>query len=492
MKISVIACSSAYLPDFVTCGRPDETFIQTCQMNRREFLKNTGMAAAITGTGVNNIYNNHHQTAKTIQVVQANSDFEREKLVRPFGFKGGFLTECWQVASKITSQSGIEKIGLATQNVLYADANVFAANSESAGNALMYLVVNEALQLMKKIPFTNPVELLQKLLPEVVNAGKKLAGPDLNINFVYNAMISADNAAWLLYAAENKFTTVDTMIPEPYKKALSHHNDKIAIMYQVPYGMPMEELKNAVQQGYFVIKIKSGSPGSQEKMLEQDMARLTLIHNTLNDARTNRTANGKLVYTLDPNARYEKKETLLRYLDHAKKIGALEQILLAEEPFIESNDENVKDTGIIIAGDESVHDEAGAIRRLNQGYSALVLKGIAKTLSLSMRIAKLAYERNVPCFCADLTVNPILIDWNKNLAARLLPFPGLDMGMMETNGNMQYRNWKTMVSYHPGGDASWAQPDKGVFELNQDYYNRSGGIFEPSAHYQDMFRVSAL
>ncbi|HQS06970.1 MAG TPA: L-alanine-DL-glutamate epimerase, partial [Daejeonella sp.] len=135
----------------------------------------------------------------------------------------------------------------------------------------------------------------------------------------------------------------------------------------------------------------------------------------------------------------------------------------------------------------SVHDEESAIKRLDQGYKVMVLKGIAKTLSLSIKIAKLAAERNVPCMCADLTVNPILIDWNKNLAAHLAPFPVINMGMMETNGDMNYVNWKNMVNYHPAAQASWMIPKNGVFELSSDFYDRSGGIFEPSDHYQSMF-----
>lgn len=460
-------------------------------MDRRQFIKNAGIAAALSGTGLTEIVGATANNTNTIRVVKTDSDFEREKLVRPFGFKGGFLTECWQIASKIQSQSGIDKIGIATQNVLYADANLFAGHSEAAGNALMYILVNEALQLVKTTSFTDPVNLFEKILPEVVAAGEKLTGPGLNINFVYNALVSVDNAAWLLYAAENKFSTVDAMIPNAYQQALSHHNNKIAIMYQVPYGMPMNDLKNAVQQGYFVIKVKTGYPGSQATMLEEDMSRLTLIHNTLKDARTNHTTNGKLIYTMDANARYEKKETLLRYLDHAKKIGAFEQVLLYEEPFVEINDEDVKDVGVTIAGDESVHDEAGAMRRLSQGYTAIVLKGIAKTLSLSMRIAKLAYERKVPCLCADLTVNPILIDWHKNLAARLAPFPGIGMGLMETNGNMNYRNWSNMMNYNPAAGASWTKVKNGIFELDKNFYDRSGGIFEPSTHYTAMFQTPA-
>jgi L-alanine-DL-glutamate epimerase-like enolase superfamily enzyme len=459
-------------------------------MNRRSFVRDAGLLAAYTAAGFPKIAFANEPALKTIQVVKAASDFEREKLVRPFGFKGGYLTELWQIASKLESTSVKDAIGLATQSVLYGDAALFASRSESEGNALMYLLVSEVLQLVKKYSFTNPVELIEKIMPEGIAKGKQLTGKaDLNINFIYNALVSVDNAAWLLYAKENNFNSFDAMIPAAYRPALSNHSDKIAIMYQVPYGMPMEDLRAAAKQGYFVIKIKTGYPGTQAEMLTGDMERLTQIHNAIKDVRTTHTPNGKLIYTMDANARYEKKETLLRYLDHAKKIGAFDQILLYEEPLNEANDESVNDVGIRIAGDESVHDEAAAIRRLDQGYTAIVLKGIAKTLSVSMKLAKLAHERNVPCICADLTVNPILIDWHKNLAARVAPFPGIGMGMMETNGDMNYRNWNQMLSYHPSNGASWMKSTNGVFELNKDFYQRSGGIFETSPHYTSMFQA---
>lgn len=426
---------------------------------------------------------------KDIQVVLVESGFEREKLIRPFGFKGGYLSELWQVISRLHSASGVSRTGLATQSVLYGDADLFLAHSEANGNAIMYALTNMALQLVKDTPFSTPVDLLERILPELIDKGKTITGKaDLNINFIYNALVSVDNAAWLLYGAENNINNFDAMIPAPYQKALSHHNDKIAIMYQVPYGMPMEELKAAAKQGYFIFKIKTGYPGSQDEMLDADLARLTLIHHTLKDLRTGQTENGKLVYTMDANSRYQKKESLQRYLDHAKKIGAFDHILLYEEPLNEDNDENVSDLGVRIAADESVHDEATALRRLDQGYSVLVLKGIAKTLSMSMKIAKLAAERNIPCLCSDLTVNPILIDWHKNLAAHLAPFPEIGMGLMETNGDMNYGNWGNMIGYHPAAGAEWTKVKNGVFELDDNFYKRSGGIFEPSAHYDDLLK----
>ncbi|MGV3639047.1 MAG: enolase C-terminal domain-like protein [Adhaeribacter sp.] len=455
-------------------------------MNRRNFVKSAGALALMSGLPLEALAS--APALKTIRVSRTDSNFEREKLVRPFGFKGGYLTELWQTVASLESERGHRGIGLATQSVLYADPGVFSAHSEAGGNALSYALTEKALQLVRQTPFNTPIELLEKILPEVNRLGRQLTGKaDLHPIFVYIALVSLDNAAWLLYARENNFNSFDAMVPEPYKKALSARNDKIAIMYQVPYGMPLSDLKNAARDGYFVFKIKTGSPGTQAQMLQQDMDRLTQIHQTLKDVRSPQTPGGKLVYTLDPNARYEKKETFLRYLDHAKKIGAFNQILFVEEPLAEHNEENVADVGIPVAADESIHDEATALHRLEQGYGALVLKGIAKTLSFSMKVALLAQQRNIPCLCADLTVNPILVDWHKNLAARLAPFPGIGMGLMETNGDMNYRNWNTMMGYNPAAGASWNKREDGVFRLGADFYQNSGGIFQPSDHYTDMF-----
>lgn len=460
-------------------------------INRKEFVKSLGVLAASWNLDLTKTVSSMDKNNALDQIIvkQTNSNFEREKLLHPFGFKGGYLTELWQTVSKLQSASGASGIGIATQSVLYADADLFAACSEAEGNALMYLLANRAMRMVKSTPFDNPVDLLDKILPQLFAEAKNITQkPDLNINFVYNALLSVDNAAWLLYAKEKGFSSFDKMLPSPYDKALSYQNKKIAIMYQVSYGMPIEDIKTAVQEGYFVIKIKTGSPGNQEEMLKADMERLTQVHAALKDFRTEHTPNGKLIYTLDANARYEKKADILRYLDHARKIGAFDQILLYEEPFAESNKEYVGDMDIIIAADESVHDEADAIAKIERGYKALVLKGIAKTLSLTLKIAKVAHDRNIPCLCADLTVNPILIDWNKNIAGRLAPFPGIEMGLMETNGDMNYQNWEVMQAYHPYAGAPWTKVKNGLFELDNDFYAKSGGIFEPSPHYQDMFK----
>ncbi len=45
------------------------------------------------------------------------------------------------------------------------------------------------------------------------------------------------------------------------------------------------------------------------------------------------------------------------------------------------------------------------VRRIQMGYSLIALKAIAKTLSMTMKMAQVAHEHGLPCLCADLTVN---------------------------------------------------------------------------------------
>lgn len=419
-----------------------------------------------------------------IRIVHTDADFEREKLLHPFGFKGGYLTELWQVAVKMRSEWGHEAIGLATQSILYGDAALFARLSEAAGNALMFYLTNAALRRVGETGFVTPIALLDRIFPQVYADACRITGrKDVNPNFVYNALVAVDNAAWLLYAAENKLTGFDRMLPAVYREVFGSRNRQVGILYQVPYDMPLTQLQQAASNGFFLFKIKTGAPGSQQEMLQKDMERLTQIHNALKNFRTDRTRHGKVWYTMDANARYEKKETVMRYLDHARRIGAFDQILFVEEPLEETNEEEVGDAGVRIAADESAHDEQAAIRRMEQGYGAVVLKGVAKTLSLTLRIAKSAYERNVPCICADLTVNPVLVEWNKNLAARLAPFPGAEMALMETNGDSNYVNWARMSAKLPFAGASWTKRIDGTFELDDDFYDKSGGVFMPPTPY---------
>lgn len=462
------------------------------KQNRRTFIKGTILAAgaAIVTNPLDYLVAGCTGVApKNIRISRVSTNFEREPLIRPFGFKGGYMTEIWQSAAYMESDSGNHSVGLCTQSVLWSDAQVFANHSESGGNAMMYAMTEKAMQVVNGQSFTSPVDLLDILYPEVYEYGKKItSNPDLRKTFALNALVGVDNAAWLLYAKENGITTFDKLIPPVYKKALSHHHNKVAGIPLMAYTIPIDEIKEATDQGYFFMKIKIGQPGTQEEMLEKDKERLTAIHTAIGNVETDYTANGKLPYYFDANGRYEKKDTLLKLLDHARQIGAFDQIAIIEEPFAEEMEIDVSDIPVRLAADESAHTVEDAVKRIEMGYKAMALKAIAKTLSMTMKIAQAAYDRDIPCFCADLTVNPVLVEWNKNVAARLPSFPGIgDLGLVESNGHQNYKNWDTMLGYHPRKDAPWVSVRDGVYELDNDFYRTGGGIFDPIPHYEEMF-----
>ena len=485
-------------------------------MDRRNFIKHSSLFAATTGISLGagisctNSSGDANQTKqetlkvqtkstftaipgeKRIKINEVSANFEREPLIRPFGFKGGAMKEIWQTAALLGSENGFRKFGICTQNVLWSDPAVFQVHSESAGNALMYNITTRALQMINGETFSNPVQLQEDILDELWQYGKKITGnPDLKETFILNALVGVDNAAWLLYCAENGITNYDDMIPMAYRPSLSNHHQKVACIPLMAYNIPVQEIKDTVNDGYFFMKIKIGQAGTQDEMVEKDMKRLSEIHAAIGNARTPYTESGKLPYYFDANGRYEKKETMFRFLDHAKKIGAFDQIAIIEEPFAEEKMFDVSDMGVRIVSDETAHTDKHALERIRLGYTAIALKPIAKTMSMSMKVAQLAHENNIPCFCADLTVNPILIEWNKIVASRLGAFPGIKggLGLVESNGHQNYARWNEMLTYNPTADKSWAKVNKGTFDLDDDYFRESGGIFEQSPHYADWFKV---
>lgn len=337
--------------------------------------------------------------------------------------------------------------------------------------------------------FNNPVPLLESIIDEVYEYGKKITGkPDLRKTFALNALVPVDNALWLLYARENGITNFDEMIPEEYRSTFSEQHERIAAIPLISYGTTPAQLKETVDDGYFFMKIKIGQPGTQEEMLEKDKTRLTEIHEAIGHYKTPHTKNGKLPYYFDANGRYETIDLFMRFLEHAKKIGAFEQIAIIEEPFPEEMEIDVTDIPVRLASDETAHTDIDTLARIQMGYRAVALKPIAKTLSMTMKIAKAATDQNIPCFCADLTVNPILVEWNKNVAARLKSFPGLgNLGLLESNGHQNYRNWEEMMSYLPDKEKSWVNVNNGLFLTGKDFFEKGGGIYASSQHYEKLF-----
>ena len=84
---------------------------------------------------------------------------------------------------------------------------------------------------------------------------------------------------------------------------------------------------------------------------------------------------------------------------------------------------------------------------------------------------------------ADSGCVPLLVEWNKNVAARLPAFPGLSGGLMESNGPENYGRWDEMLSEYAIPDAPWLRPTGGSFQLDDAYFDCSGGILQDPQAY---------
>jgi L-alanine-DL-glutamate epimerase-like enolase superfamily enzyme len=319
------------------------------------------------------------------------------------------------------------------------------------------------------------------LRPHAEAYARRVTGrDDLRSTFTLNALTPVDNAAWMLLAAQRGTMRLADLAPPSTRPALAHRNRRVVSVPVVGYGTSVDAIAALVDAGYYVLKIKIGSDpnkdGSQDAMLAADQERLSAIHAAVGERAAPGSPTGRVLYYLDANQRYDGMDRIRRFLDFAERIGALDRIIVLEEPFPEDVKTDVRALPVRVAADESAATDADARERMDLGYGAIALKPVAKTLSMSLRIAEAAHARGIPCLCADLTVPPAMVEWNKTLAAHLAPFPGLDAGMLEANGWQNYANWDAMMARHPAGAAPWAEAHEGAFHLNDDFFETSGGI----------------
>jgi len=413
-----------------------------------------------------------------ITITDVNLDVSREPLTRPFGFKGAYFTEKWLCHVELQNESEKRGTGLGGLAVLWSDGAVFHAHTEVGGNVMMVAMLERALALARGMPFETPLDLLDSVVEPVYEYGQAITrNADLRKTFALNALVALDNAAWSLYAHELGTTDFDALIPDVYRPALSQRHTDVAIVPLISYGVSLEEVGELAESGCFVLKIKIGAAGEPDEMLAKDMERISEIHAVLRDVTTPHTEDGKVRYYLDANGRYPSPDLMKRLLDHARDAGMMEQIMILEEPFPETEPFSVGDLGVRVAADESLHDTSDVDEKAKLGYGALALKPAGKTLSMTLRMAAEARRRDIPCFVADSACVPALVEWNKNVAARLAPLPGLKTGLQESNGAQHYARWRELIDAHPCAGAGWIEAGGGVFSLDDDFYARSGGIF---------------
>lgn len=428
-----------------------------------------------------------------LKILHASCGFEMEPLSSPFGFKGKHITVLWQSAVRLEDDQGRVGCAPGVQSVVWSDAEVFSRLGQSGGNAAMYMITACAVEMIKGKQYADPVDMIRQLMEPLYKRAVEITGlTSLRKTFVLNALVPLDLAAWQLYARTIGAATFEELLPKCFWQCLPQRHRQLASIPLISYNVSVDEVARLAAEGAFLLKIKLGcdpdGDGDLQKMLEWDIRRVTQLHEALKNGRTPYTDNGKLAYYFDANGRYDSRERLMRMVEHLDRIGALEQTVLLEEPFAEDSGIDVHDIPVRIAADESAHCMEDAYKLIKLGYGAMALKPIAKTLSVSLQVAQCAQKMGIPCFCADLTVNPLMVDWNKNVAAGLTAIPGLKVGVLESNGSQNYPDWVRLKNYHPMATAPWVDAKDGLFTLNDEFYRTCGGVLLNSQHYMELAR----
>ena len=403
---------------------------------------------------------------------------EAEKLKSPFGFKGSYADGLWQTIVGLGSGE-MKSCGIAVQSVLWSDASVFADYGQDGGNQLMYDLAEYAVRELSGMDFDNPIEANDYLFEKCYRRIKDITGrSDIRKTFVLNALVPVDMAFWLLWARTKSISRYDDMTAG-YEKYLSVKHDKIAAIPLITYGVTENEILRLLNDGHFFLKIKIG------KEPQWDKERVLQVWNLAKDISSEHTVTGKPVLYLDANGRYKNKNDLMEFLDFLEKKDILRHVGVFEEPFDETAEIDVSDVPCVLAIDESAHSVEDSIIKFQQGYGAVALKAVAKTLSESLKILRTATDRGIKCFTADLTVGPWQLEWNRNLAARIPALDCVKTGLLESNGDMNYTDWGRLKGYHPLGNGSWVDARDGLFDL-KDFYDEDGGLFMLPKHYLDV------
>lgn len=413
-----------------------------------------------------------------MKIINTSVSYTTEKLKQPFGFKGGFLTELWQVKVCIKT-NGYFGEGQGVQSILWSDAQVFADFGEFEGNKLMLEITKYAASALLNKKIRCPIDVIDEIYLDVLKYAQEKK--KVRETFVKNALVAVDNALWNLYAKINHTEDLMSLIPDKYKNGLSFRQDKLCNIPLITYGLKSEDIKSLLDSGSPLLKIKigfdAGGTLSKREMVEWDFNRIKEIHQIAKEYKTEYTTSGNVLYYLDANGKYSDLEQLNAFISLLSNEGILERVILFEEPFDENNKTNVSSIPVRFVADESIHSLNNVIERYQLGYKAIALKPIAKTLSETLKIIEKANELGMDYFCADLTVSPLLVEWNKNIAARIKKIPEMKVGVLESNGAQNYINWEKMYSFHPFKNKKSTKPINGVYLLDEEFYQCSGGIF---------------
>jgi L-alanine-DL-glutamate epimerase-like enolase superfamily enzyme len=428
-----------------------------------------------------------------VRVVSVDMDLQREPFARPFAFKGSAFHEKWNLVVRLDDEAGTRAFGVGGLAVLWSDAAVFAAHSEAGGNALMMGTLDAALQTALGVDWETPPQLLAAVRPAAEAFARQATGRGeaLPSTFVLNALVALDNAAWVLWARRQGIDDFGDWVPDNAAPTLAQRQPRIALTPAVGYNMPDEQVTELLREGAGVLKVKIGHPGDEEAMVAGDIRGLQRLAPLLAGVQTPLTESGQVLLYLDANGRYRSKAALARVLQAAADAGLRERIVVLEEPFAADVEESVGDLGVPVAADESLHDPQDVARRHDAGYEAIAVKPAGKTLSVAFDMLAEATRHGMTAFVADNACVPVLVEWNKNVSARLPAFPGVRGGMMESNGAENYGRWAEMLAEHPRVGAPWLAARAGAWSLDEDYYASAGGVLDDPEPYIGMLRRRA-
>lgn len=411
----------------------------------------------------------------------------REPLKNAFGFKGASLTELRQAIVGLELSDGTRGMGVGVQSVLWSAPEVFARYGEAQANEKMYAVTRRALTLLQGLPFTTPPEMLEQIEGPLSGYAREITGcAKLAPTFVLNALVAVDFAMWQVWMAKNK-TGFDGVLSR-FAPALQGRERRLGGIPLISYQTGEQEIRRLLREGAFFLKIKIGADPSgdkdPQKMLEWDKARIRQIHNIAAGYETVYTQRGRPAYYIDANGQYPSIGLLTQLLEDMDRAGALAQTLILEEPFAQTALQSVRGLPVRVAGDESAHSVDDVRRLIDEyGYGAIALKPVAKTLSRTMQMADEALRRGAACFCADLTVPPVMLDWNMAFAARLPRIPGLKAGVVESNGAQNYADWGSLLGMCLPKQAGWREPKRGMYQLDSAF-DLDAGILARHPAYQ--------
>ena len=166
-----------------------------------------------------------------------------QPLLHSFGFKGGSLTELWQVTCELTTDCGTYAVGESVQSVLWSDGAVFARWGQDEGNRKMLALTSFALERLRGMPLEAPPDMLKKLQPEVLAYGRRITENDaLRTTFALNALTGIDWALWKLYRKSRNIQSF-TDLTAPFTDYLSLRQNRLGGIPLLSYNTTPEEIR---------------------------------------------------------------------------------------------------------------------------------------------------------------------------------------------------------------------------------------------------------